>query len=477
VRLPTGARLWPLLALAFIAGADLRAAAAAPNASLAGDIAASTGYDTNLFLLVAAAPESPLYRPYRGPFARVAPAVTGGLAGDDLRLELRLGTDLRQTEGSGALFVEDLQLGLLRPEVGPVDLRLTAVGGRFDATVDAGLRFWSAGGVLQAVWRAAESWRIAGTYRLVRRWFGAPERLGVTRDLTQEGELRLGYTPRPSVAFGVAVSYVDLRSEAQPAPDGQGMSMGPAAVSGEVSSSSQLQRPSVAFDASVVLGGPASGSAGLWLGALRTEGAVTDLQGGGSAAISVRLAASLDVFARYDLLVDRRRETAAGQADFARHVAAIGLAVHATATSDAVTRTSRLGPRSQASGTDPVTGHGPGQPPPSSRLRTRFRLESTRAHVVAIVGSWNDWAANLPEQTLRPSAQTGLWEAWLALPPGSHRYRFIVDGQPVRPPDAVRYRRDDFGGEDGIVDVCPDDVSCEVGSSLPEEGPSGRPRK
>jgi len=172
VRLPTGARLWPLLALAFIAGADLRAAAAAPNASLAGDIAASTGYDTNLFLLVAAAPESPLYRPYRGPFARVAPAVTGGLAGDDLRLELRLGTDLRQTEGSGALFVEDLQLGLLRPEVGPVDLRLTAVGGRFDATVDAGLRFWSAGGVLQAVWRAAESWRIAGTYRLARRWFG-----------------------------------------------------------------------------------------------------------------------------------------------------------------------------------------------------------------------------------------------------------------------------------------------------------------
>jgi len=475
VRLPTGARLWPPLALAFIAGSGLRAAAA-PNASVVGDIAASAGYDTNLFLLVAAAPESPLYRPYRGPFARVAPAVTGGLAGDDLRLELRLGTDLRQTEGSGALFVEDLQLGVVRPEVGPFDLRLTAVGGRFDATVDTGLRFWSAGGVLQAVWRAAEGWRIAGTYRLARRWFGSPDRLGVTRDLTQEGELRLGCTPRPSVALGVAVSYVDLRSEATPSPTGPGMSMGAAAAVTEGPSGSQLQRPSVALDASVVLGGPVSGSGGLWLGALRTEGVVTDLQGGGSAAIWVRLAASLDVFARYDLLVDRRREAAAGQANFSRHVVGIGLAAHAATTRDVPTRTSTLAPQSQATTAAPLTGGGPGRSP-ASRLRIRFRLEATRAHVVAIVGSWNDWAANLPEQSLHPTDQEGPWETWLALPPGTHRYRFIVDGQPVRPPDAARYRRDDFGGEDGIVDVCPDGVSCEVGSSLPEQGPSGRPRK
>src|SRR5207244_9880892 len=125
----------------------LRASAAAPDASLAGDIAVGAGYDTNLFLLVAAAPESPLYLAYSGPFARVAPALTGGLAGDDLRLELRIGTDVRQTEGSGALFVEDLQLGLVRPDLGPFDIRMAAIGGRFDPPVDSGLRSSSPGGV------------------------------------------------------------------------------------------------------------------------------------------------------------------------------------------------------------------------------------------------------------------------------------------------------------------------------------------
>jgi len=432
----------------------VRATAAAPDGSLSGELAAGAGYDTNLFLLVAAAPESPLYRPYSGPFARVAPAVTGGLAGEDMRLELRLGADLRQTEGSGALFVEDVQLGLVRPEVGPFDLRLTAVGGRFDATVDAGLRFSSAGGVLQAVWRAAEGWRIIGTYRLARRWFGAPERLGVTRDLTQEGELRAAYTPLPSVALGLAASYVDLRSEAQPAPDGPGMSGAAAATSG----SARLQRPSVALDASVVLGGAATGHGSLWLGALRTEGSTTDLQGGGSAALSVRLAAWLDIFARYDLLVDRRRGAAAGEADFARHVVAVGLTARAATTRDS--RAIRAPGDSSA-----------------SRPRTRFRLVSPGARAVVIVGSWNDWDTTVPEQSLHPTAQ-GPWEAWLTLPPGSHRYRFVVDGHPVRPPDAARYQRDDFAGEDGIVDVCQDGVSCEVGPSLPEEvrpAPRGKP--
>jgi len=219
-----------------------------------------------------------------------------------------------------------------------------------------------------------------------------------------------------------------------------------------------------------VLGGPASGSGSLWFGALRTEGATTDLQGGGSAALSVRLAASVDVFARYDLLVDRRREAAVGQADFARHVVAIGLVAHTMSARAFGAREGRLAPQSRASDRLAApAGLAAGAPDESapSRLRTRFRLEAAGARVVAIVGSWNDWATNRPEQLLRPSGPAGLWEAWLTLPPGSHRYRFIVDGRPVRPPDAARYRTDDFGGEDGIVDVCPDGVSCEAGPSLP----------
>ena len=46
-----------------------------------------------------------------------------------------------------------------------------------------------------------------------------------------------------------------------------------------------------------------------------------------------------------------------------------------------------------------------------------------------------------------------MFEVWLDLPAGSHRYHFVVDGQTRRPPDAPRYAPDGFGGEDGVLDV------------------------
>ena len=47
----------------------------------------------------------------------------------------------------------------------------------------------------------------------------------------------------------------------------------------------------------------------------------------------------------------------------------------------------------------------------------------------------------------------GVWRLTVDLEPGAHRYRFLVDGQTVRPPDAPRYVADDFGGEDAVLQV------------------------
>jgi hypothetical protein len=460
VRLRSGACLVLTMALAIGPGA---ATSAAARPSVAADVVAGGGYDTNLFLVVAAAPDSPLYRRYSGPFARVAPSLTGALVGDDARLELRLDADIRQTLGSGALFIEDMQLTLLRPEVGPFDLRLTAMAGRFDATVDAALRFTSAGGAAQAVWRVAEGWRASLAYRLAGRWFGAPAVIGVAHDLTQDGELRVGFTPTRSITVGATVGYLDLRSTGPASSAGAGMTSSDLA-------GSNLQRPSAGLDTSFAMAGPVSGYAALWTGALRSDGATSDLQVGGTAAVSVRLAAALDGLVRYDILVDRRRGAAAGEPDFERQLVMIGLAAHAAAP-----RARALPPSSGTLATavvsaavTPVASDGPpflGGGPPS--FRVRFRLKAPGARTVAVVGSWNDWDRDATAQTLHIAPETGLWEGSVVLPAGAHRFRFLVDGQLVRPPDAARYRADDFGGEDGIVDVCAEGVSCATGSSLP----------
>lgn len=408
-----------------LAARERGAVAAPPRPSVSADVTAGGGYDTNLFLLVAASPESPTYRAYRGWFARLAPSVAGALVGDDLRLELRLGSDIRQTAGSGTVFFEDAQLSLIRPDLGPVDVRVAAIGGRFDATVDSALRFSAAGGAASAIWHVRDGWRVSAGYRLTSRWFGAAEVLTVERDLIQEGELGVIVAPGANLAFGATLGYLDLRSRS--AADSSAASQ----------SSSSLQRPSATVHASLSVGAWTGFVSG-WIGSQRSEGATTDLQTGGTLAVSRRLSRAVDLTARYDALIDRPLDAATGEAPFQRHVAMLGLAAHLEAPE--LHRAAAQAPA-------------PAEAAPSGR--TRFRLRSPKARAVSVVGSWNDWAAGAPEQVLRPADQPGAWETWLALPPGSYRFRFVVDGAPVRPPDAERYRADDFGGEDGIVDVGP----------------------
>ena len=83
--------------------------------------------------------------------------------------------------------------------------------------------------------------------------------------------------------------------------------------------------------------------------------------------------------------------------------------------------------------------------------RARFRIESGQASTVSVIGSWDDWTS--PGRALSRTRDPGVWEAWVAVPPGVHHYRFLVDGRAVRPPDAPRYEKDDFGGEDGVIVV------------------------
>ena len=422
------------IAAALIASAGLCLGArgglrAEPRPGLSLDVFAGGGFDSNLFLQVAALPESPAYRPYSGWFGRLYPAVVASLAGDSMRLELSGGSDIRTTNGSGTLFMEDAQLALLVPELGPIGLQVAAQAGRFDATIDPTLAFSALGCTTQATWRASERWRARVAYRATWRRFGSPAQVGIDTDLSQVATVRLSYSPLANLDLAATTDYADLRSDLD-------LSASDATAA---STLAHLRRGLVGLDASYATGARTSLFASTWMGLQSASGATTNRQAGVSSAVTVRTVWELAIIARYDFLTSWTEAAATNTAAYQRHVATLGVAGHVNAVK-------------RAPGATPATGS---QTPEPTGQGVRFRLRAGSATTVLVIGSWNDWATDLPGQRLRPTREAGLWEGWVPVPPGDHRYHFLVDGRAVRPADAARYRPDGFGGEDGVLEILP----------------------
>ncbi len=47
----------------------------------------------------------------------------------------------------------------------------------------------------------------------------------------------------------------------------------------------------------------------------------------------------------------------------------------------------------------------------------------------------------------------GDWRVELTLPAGIYEYIYLIDGQPLTPPEATRRQDDGFGGENGVLVV------------------------
>lgn len=397
---------------------------AEPRPGLSLDLFAGGGFDSNLFLQVAAQPESPAYRPYSGWFGRVYPSMVASLASDAMRLELSAGSDVRTTSGSGTLFVEDAQLALLVPELGPIALQVAAHGGRFDATIDRTLAYTAWGGLAQATWRANETWRARLGYRALWRAFGSPAQVGIDTDRSQAAMLRLTYSPVASLDLAATADYTDLRSKLDAAASADG-------------AFAHLRRALAGIDVGYTASTRASLIGSIWMGV--QSGATTDRLTGLSSAFTVRAVADLAVIARYDFLASWASDPATTGVAYHRHVATVGLAGHVNALKRAPL---------------PSRAEGDQSPEPTSQ-GVRFRLRADPATTVLVIGSWNDWATDVPAQQLRRTRDAGLWEGWVPVPPGGHRYHFVVDGRAVRPVDAPSYRPDGFGGEDGVLDILP----------------------
>ncbi len=88
------------------------------------------------------------------------------------------------------------------------------------------------------------------------------------------------------------------------------------------------------------------------------------------------------------------------------------------------------------------------QPPDLKQQRFVVFLPDTEQ--AQIVGSFTDW---LPVP-MRRVGQSGYWALTLPVPPGEHRYSYLVDdGRQITDPTVVAKEQDDFGGENSVIEV------------------------
>ena len=79
-----------------------------------------------------------------------------------------------------------------------------------------------------------------------------------------------------------------------------------------------------------------------------------------------------------------------------------------------------------------------------------FRFEAPQAEAVLLVGDFSQWQ-NAPIVMVKGAA--GVWHATVALPPGRHRYRFLVDGDWQNDPGQEERVLNPFGSFDNIADI------------------------
>jgi hypothetical protein len=380
--------------------------AAAPGVSATAAVEAGGGHDDNMMLQVAPGGVQPATDLVRlgGPFVEVAPAVAAGLLAGGARLQARYEGDYRAAEEAGHLYYQEAELAALLPRWGFARLELGVTGGRFDASRFSEERFVFAGGAAGLRLTLGDSWHWLTRYRLDWRRLGGA---APSWDRLQALDARLSY----------AAGRLEL-----------GPRLSLLLVSPQADSTGRFRRARAAMEAGADLG-PFRGEASVWAGWLDVD-TTSERHLGVRAELRWPLGTQVELFAAADIA--QPVSTGASQ-DYARRLFSLGLAVSWTARAAVASPPAAVDER-----------------PVVERDRVRFRLRAPAAAVVTVVGSWDEWGA--PGARLDQTGN-GLFELWMPLPAGSHRYHFLVDGQARRPPDAPRYAPDGFGGEDGVIEV------------------------
>jgi 1,4-alpha-glucan branching enzyme len=83
--------------------------------------------------------------------------------------------------------------------------------------------------------------------------------------------------------------------------------------------------------------------------------------------------------------------------------------------------------------------------------RQTFSFTAPSAMSVQLLGDFTHWQER--PINLR-KGQDGIWRASVVLEPGTHRYRFLVDGQWQDDPECTVRVPNPYGSKDAILQVC-----------------------
>jgi hypothetical protein len=392
----------------------------------AAELDLSGGHDDNLMLSVAPdAPES--LRRLGGPYLAVSPLLAGACAGRGSGLRLALMGDYRGTDDVGRVDTHSAELRGWLPRWGPLRLFLAGTGGAFLASRFPEDEYFFLGGELGLALAFADELTLMAEGRVDRRMMrAAPTPADATqaaadpaRDWLLAPSVRLRWQPTSYLELGPSAALLEVRDSL-----GGGRTfrrwhagLGATGLRRALTMAAEVGAGRLSF----------------------AETAETHL--GGRASLRLDLSPTVGLHAAAEL---SEPISSGATRDYARRLFTLGIVLQ--------------------------TSHErrpPAAPVPELRPRVqgaevRFRYRAPEATRVTVVGSWNDWAA--PGAALEAPTQGDLWELSTRLPPGTHRYHFLVDGKAQRPPEAGRYVADDFGSEDGVVEVGP---APERGASAP----------
>jgi 1,4-alpha-glucan branching enzyme len=79
-----------------------------------------------------------------------------------------------------------------------------------------------------------------------------------------------------------------------------------------------------------------------------------------------------------------------------------------------------------------------------------FSYKAPNATSVLLVGEFTEWQQNAIAMEKDPN---GVWNASIKLPPGAHKYLFIVDGEWCEDPDCTNRAPNPYGGHDMVRQV------------------------